>query len=160
MSIVLGIEAFFGKLTFGLNNVILADMQNEVMDFCEWKNGYRVEATTDAAKNLVLKLQGVFMGSVRSLIYDNIGYTQMSAIGTQTEKTKFWLFAMCTIVPQLTGILSVIPKFLYPINAKMRNTMYLQLNERRMEIAKKVSAASEKELSVLGKKQLEGGVIE
>ncbi len=160
MSIVLGIEAFFGKLTFGLNNVILADMQNEVMDFCEWKNGYRVEATTDAAKNLVLKLQGVFMGSVRSLIYDNIGYTQMRAIGTQTEKTKFWLFAMCTIVPQLTGILSVIPKFLYPINAKMRNTMYLQLNERRMEIAKKVSAASEKELSVLGKKQLEGGVIE
>ncbi|HOD02259.1 MAG TPA: MFS transporter [Clostridiales bacterium] len=159
MGIVLGIEAFFGKLTFGLNNVILADMQNEVMDYCEWKNGYRVEATTEAAKNLILKLQGVFMGSVRSLIYDNIGYTQMRAIGTQTEKTKFWLFAMCTIVPQLTGILSVIPKFLYPINAKMRNTMYLQLNERRMEIAKRVSSASEEELSVLSKKQLEGGLI-
>ena len=156
MGVVLGIEAFLSKLTFGLDKVILADMYNEVMDYCEWKNGYRVEATTEAAKNLILKLQGVFMGSVRNLIYDKIGYTQMQKIGTQTEKTKYWLFAMCTVVPQITGMLSVIPKFLYPINSHMRNRMYIELSERRSEMAKRIGAANEEELSVLAREQLEG----
>lgn len=156
MSIVLGSEAFLAKLTFGLSNVILADMNNEVMDYCEWKNGFRVEATTDAAKNLIIKLQNVFMGSVRNLIYDKIGYTQQQTIGSQTERTKFWLFAMCTIVPQITGILSVLPKFLYPINAEMRNKMYKELQARRSEIARKVSQADAEEVEELAKEQLEG----
>ena len=134
-------------------------MQNEVMDYCEWKNGYRVEATTEAARNLILKLQGVLMGSVRNLIYDRIGYTQMREIGTQTEKTKFWLFAMCSIVPQVTGVLSIIPKFLYPVNSVMRNKMYMELTERRSDIAKKVSTASQEELSTLAKEQLEGRLL-
>lgn len=159
MGVVLGVEAFLSKLTFGLDKVILADMQNEVMDYCEWKNGYRVEATTEAARNLILKLQGVLMGSVRNLIYDRIGYTQMREIGTQTEKTKFWLFAMCSIVPQVTGVLSIIPKFLYPVNSAMRNKMYMELTERRSDIAKKVSAASQEELSSLAKEQLEGRLL-
>jgi Na+/melibiose symporter-like transporter len=156
MSVVLGSEAFFAKLTFGLSNVILADMNNEVMDYCEWKNGFRVEATTDAAKNLIIKLQNVLMGSVRNLIYDRIGYTQQQAIGSQTDKTKFWLFAMCTVVPQLTGIFSVIPKFLYPINTEMRNRMYHELNARRSEIARRVSEAEGAEIAFLAKEQLEG----
>jgi Na+/melibiose symporter-like transporter len=159
MGVVLGAEAFLSKLTFGLDKVILADMQNEVMDYCEWKNGYRVEATTEAARNLILKLQGVLMGSVRNLIYDRIGYTQMREIGTQTEKTKFWLFAMCSIVPQVTGVLSIIPKFLYPVNSVMRNKMYMELTERRSDIAKKVSTASQEELSTLAKEQLEGRLL-
>ncbi|NLA72257.1 MAG: hypothetical protein GX848_00290 [Clostridiales bacterium] len=159
MGVVLGVEAFLSKLTFGLDKVILADMQNEVMDYCEWKNGYRVEATTEAARNLILKLQGVLMGSVRNLIYDRIGYTQMREIGTQTEKTKFWLFAMCSIVPQVTGVLSIIPKFLYPVNSVMRNKMYMELTERRSDIAKKVSTASQEELSTLAKEQLEGRLL-
>lgn len=159
MGVVLGVEAFLSKLTFGLDKVILADMQNEVMDYCEWKNGYRVEATTEAARNLILKLQEVLMGSVRNLIYDRIGYTQMREIGTQTEKTKFWLFAMCSIVPQVTGILSVIPKFLYPINSSMRNKMYMELTERRSDIAKKINTASQEELSSLAKEQLEGRLL-
>lgn len=139
MAAVLGIEAFLSKLTFGLNNVILADMNNEVMDYCEWKNGFRVEATTSAAKNLIIKLQNVMMGSVRNLIYDKIGYTQRQVIGSQSEKTKFWLFAMCTIIPQVSGMLSVVPKFLYPINTEMRNKMYNELTERRSEIARNVN---------------------
>lgn len=159
MAVVLGAEAFLGKLTFGLDKVILADMNNEVMDYCEWKNGYRVEATTDAAKNLILKLQNILMGSVRNLIYVKIGYRQMREIGTQSEKTKFWLFAMCSIVPQLTGIFSVIPKFLYPINSRMRNTMYEELNERRSKTAKVISTASKEELSTLAKEQLEGKFV-
>lgn len=131
MSVALGIREFFGKFLFGVNNVINADLWNEAMDYCEWKNGYRMEATTGVAKGLVLKIQGSIMNSVRSIILDKIGYVQGIKIGTQDAKTKFWLFALCSAIPTATGILRIIPKFLWPLTKQKRNQMYSELAERR-----------------------------
>ena len=74
------------------------------------------------------------MNSAKSLILSAIGYEQGIAIGTQTDKTKWWLFALCTGVPQLTGILAVIPKFLYPLSGNLRNQMYSELMQRRRDL--------------------------
>ena len=90
-----------------------------------------MEATTGVARGLVLKIQGVVMGTVRTLIMKKIGYVQGLKIGTQDERTKFWLFALCTIVPLVTSALGIIPKFLWPINKKTRERMYYELSERR-----------------------------
>ena len=70
-----------------------------------------------------------------NLILDAIGYKQGIAIGTQTDKTKWWLFALCTGIPQITGILAVIPKFLYPLSGSLRNQMYSELMQRRHEMS-------------------------
>ena len=134
MVIALGTREFFAKWAFGVNKVINADLWNEAMDYCEWKNGYRMEATTGVAKNLVLKIQRSFMGSVRSIILKKIGYVQGLKIGTQDSKTKFWLFALCTIVPLVSGSLGIVPKMLWPINAKKRAQMYDELAERRNKL--------------------------
>lgn len=134
MVIALGVREFFGKWAFGVNKVINADLWNEAMDYCEWKNGYRMEATTGVAKSLVLKIQGSFMNSVRSIILKKIGYVQGLKIGTQDSTTKFWLFALCTVVPLITGSLGIIPKMLWPINAKKRAQMYDELAERRNKL--------------------------
>ena len=61
------------------------------------------------------------------------------AIGTQSDKTKWWLFALCTGVPQLTGILAVIPKFLYPLSGNLRNQMYSELMQRRRDLNLKMT---------------------
>lgn len=134
MVIALGVREFFAKWAFGVNKVINADLWNEAMDYCEWKNGYRMEATTGVAKNLVLKIQKSFMGSVRSIILKKIGYVQGLKIGTQDSRTKFWLFALCTVVPLVTGALGIVPKMLWPINAKKRAQMYDELAERRNKL--------------------------
>ena len=131
MLVAYGLREFLSKLLFGVNKVINADLWNEAMDYCEWKHGYRMEATTGVARGLVLKLQGVAMGTVRTLIMKKIGYVQGLKIGTQDEKTKFWLFALCTVVPLVTSALGIIPKFLWPINKKTRERMYYELSERR-----------------------------
>ena len=131
MCFALGIREWFAKWAFGINKVINADLWNEAMDYCEWKNGYRMEATTGVAKNLVLKIQSSLMTSVRSVILKKIGYVQGLQIGTQDNSTKFWLFALCTVVPLATGILRIIPKFLWPISQKKRKQMYDELAERR-----------------------------
>ncbi len=131
MLIVYGFREFFWKLAFGVNKVINADLWNEAMDYCEWKTGYRMEATTGVAKSLVLKLQNVVKGSIQNIIMKRIGYVQGKKIGTQTEKTKRWEFILCAIMPTITGALGIVPKVLWPISKKKRAQMYYELSERR-----------------------------
>ena len=139
MCILFGVQAWFDKWAFGIRKVVKAELYNEALDYCEWKNGYRVEATIGVAKNLITKVQNIVMTSVKSLILSAIGYEQGIAIGTQKDKTKWWLFALCTGIPQLTGILSVIPKFLYPLSGDLRNQMYSELMKRRHDLNEKIT---------------------
>ena len=131
MLIVYGFREVFAKLLFGVNKVINADLWNEAMDYCEWKSGYRMEATTGVAKNLVLKLQGVVKNSVFNIIMKKIGYVQGLKIGTQSEKTKRWEFILCAIMPTITGALGIVPKLFWPITKRIRARMYYELSERR-----------------------------
>ena len=131
MTIALGVREWFTKWAYGVNKVINTDLWNEAMDYCEWKNGYRMEATTGVAKSLVLKIESSLMTSVQSLILKEIGYVQGVAIGTQSDKTKLWLFALSSIVPTITGALGIVPKFLWPLTREKRNQMYKDLSERR-----------------------------
>ena len=133
MIIALGVREFFNKWAFGVNKVINADLWNEAMDYCEWKNGYRMEATTSVAKSLVLKIQSAAMGSVKSIILKEIGYIQGLKIGTQDTRTKFWLFALASIVPTISGALGIVPKFLWPLTKEKRAKMYKDLAQRRNE---------------------------
>ena len=134
MVVAVGVREWFTKWAFGVNKVINADLWNEAMDYCEWKNGYRMEATTGVAKSLVLKIQSSLMGSARNLILKEIGYVQGLAIGTQDTRTKFWLFALCSIVPTISGALGIIPKFLWPLTKEKRAQMYADLAKRRKEL--------------------------
>ena len=131
MLIAYGFREFFSKLLFGVNKVINADLWNQAMDFCEWKNGYRMEATTSVAKGLVLKLQGIGMTSIRMMVMKKIGYVQGAKIGTQDDRTKFWLFALATVVPFVTSILGIVPKLLWPLSKAKEAQMYLELAEMR-----------------------------
>ncbi len=142
MCILFGVQAWFDKWAFGIRKVVKAELYNEAMDYCEWKNGYRVEATIGVARNLIAKIQNIVMNSAKSLILSAIGYEQGIAIGTQSDKTKWWLFALCTGVPQLTGILAVIPKFLYPLSGNLRNQMYSELMQRRRDLNIKMTDES------------------
>lgn len=140
MVVAVGVREWFNKWAFGVNKVINNDLWNEAMDYCEWKNGYRMEATTSVAKSLVLKIQSSLMTSVRSIILKKIGYVQGIKIGTQSDRTKFWLFALCSVVPTVSGALGIVPKFLWPLTREKRNTMYKQLALRRNELVSEANA--------------------
>lgn len=134
MVVAVGVREWFNKWAFGVNKVINNDLWNEAMDYCEWKNGYRMEATTSVAKSLVLKIQSSLMTSVKNIILKDIGYVQGIKIGTQSDRTKFWLFALCSVVPTVSGALGIIPKFLWPLTKEKRNNMYKELAQRRNEL--------------------------
>lgn len=126
---------------FGLKSVIGTEMYNEAMDYCEWKNGYRTEAMASVAKGIASKLSTSVSTVVTTAIKSRIGYqTEAFRAGKeQTDKVKFYLFAMFTIIPAVTGSLGIIPMLFYNLNNKRKEQMYAELLVRR----KMLSTAAE-----------------
>ncbi len=157
---LMAVEEVLEMCVYGLRNVIPDEILNEAMDYCEWKNGYRAEAMTGVARDLVKKLQGIAMGSIQNFIMKRIGYVQGLAIGTQADSTKWWIFAMGTGVPVITGALGIIPKFFHNLNGETRDRMYRELFARREAMQRAVSLAKDAdELAKLAKAQINGEYI-
>lgn len=141
MGIALCLQETFYMFFYGLRHVIPSEMYNEAMDYCEWKNGYRTEAMTSAAKGLAQKLATTLSGFVKTLFkkwigYDINAYTRGTA---QSDDTKFWLFAMFTVLPLLTTTLGIIPLLFYDLSGKKRDKMYEELLARRALMASEVT---------------------
>lgn len=116
---------------YGIKKVIPEEMRNEAIDYGEWKNGYRSEGMTGVTKNIAKKLVDTFRNTLQTMVLSKIGYVQGAGFGGQSEKTEFALFALCTIVPVVTGLLSIIPKLFYDLSGEKLERMYEELNERR-----------------------------
>lgn len=123
---------------YGIKKVIPEEMRNEAIDYGEWKTGYRNEGMTGVAKGLATKLVSTLGNTIKTAILARVGYVQGAGFGGQSEKTEYSLFWMCTILPVVTGILSIIPKFFYDLDGEKKARMYHELTERRKAIAAEV----------------------
>lgn len=158
---VMAIEEVLEMCVFGVRHVIPQEILNEAMDYCEWKNGYRAEAMTGVARGLVTKLQGIVMGSVQNFIMSKIGYVQGLSIGTQADSTKWWIFAMGTGIPIITGALGIVPKFFYDLNGEKRDRMYRELFARREAMRNAVEEAKDsEELAKIAKAQMNAEYVQ
>ena len=107
-------------------------------------------------QSLVSKIQQAVMGGVTNLVMGKIGYVQGLQIGTQTDKTKWWIFALGTGIPIITSSLGIIPKLFYPLSAEVREKMYADLQERRAAMAEFMKTATKEEIEAIAEKQLQG----
>ncbi len=123
---------------WGLRSVIPNEMRNEAIDYGEWKNGFRSEGMTGVAKDIVSKVVNTVKNTVQPLLLGWFGYNVNATHGNQTPKARHALFWMCTFLPVVTGMLSIIPKFFYDLSGEKRDRMYMELRERRKAIAAEV----------------------
>ncbi len=135
-------------LFYGLKSVIGTELYNESMDYCEWKNGYRTEAMTSVAKGLAAKVASSVSSVVTTALKKLVGYDQNAYTSGQEQPdyVKFYLFAMFTIIPALTGSFGIIPMLFYDLHGKKKEQMYAELLQRRKEAS---LAASEDNLNVV-----------
>ena len=119
---------------WGIKNVIPEEMRNETIDYGEWKNGYRTEGITGVAKDLSRKLVSTLGATIKAAILASIGYKEGAGFGNQSEKTEYYLFMMCTLLPTVTGIFGLIPKFFYDLSGEKKERMYRELAERRQSV--------------------------
>lgn len=153
---IMAIEEIFEMCVYGLRRVIPAEIKNEALDYSEWKHGYRSEAMTGVSMDLISKLQSAVMSGINNVIMGKIGYIQGKEIGTQTDKTKWWIFALGTGIPIISSCLGIIPKFFYPLSAENRNKMYEELSERRIAMAEFMKTATQEEIDKKAEDQLNG----
>ena len=122
---------------YALKKIIPTEIFNEAMDYSEWKNGYRTEAMTTVARGLIGKISGTATTAVNAAVLSFIGYQQGGMV--QSDKTKFGLFALFTIIPVVTGALGYIPMLFYNLTGEKRDKMYEDLMQRRSEAARKAT---------------------
>ena len=144
MGIAMALWEIIWTLFFGLKSVIGTELYNEAMDYCEWKNGYRTEAMASVAKGIAAKVSSNTSLVVTTALKKLIGYEANAfKLGVeQTDKVKFYLFAMFTIIPTVTGSLGIIPMLFYDLDNKKKEKMYAELLERRLETASKASSGN------------------
>ena len=116
---------------YALKKVLPDEIENEIIDYGEWRNGFRSEAMVGTLKGIAPKIAGMVGNTINSLLMKLIGFQGGQEYLNQSVKTTDWIFAMATILPTLTGLISLIPKFFYNINQKDREQMYTDLAARR-----------------------------
>lgn len=124
----------------GILNVIPSLMLTDTIDYMEWKTGQRQEGISFSLMSLRGKIASGFKDFVMSLILVAIGF---SALGTgsllpgrtdlymQTEATQAGIFAMMTIIPALTNLVSIIPFLFYKLSGSRLSTIREELEVRR-----------------------------
>lgn len=155
MIIAIMIQETLFMTVYGIRRVIPQEMYNEAMDYCEWKNGYRTEGMTSVARGLAKKLVSTIGATVRAILMRQIGYVQGAGFLRQTDDTKYYLFAMSTVLPFVTGALGIIPKLFYDLSGEKREKMYMELLARRSQMSKTASEGNADALLALGKLQKE-----
>ena len=126
------------------------------MDYCEWKNGFRTEAMTSVAKGLAAKVSGSVSGVISTALKKFIGYDQNAYTEgvEQPDYVKFYLFAMFTIVPSVTGALGIVPMLFYDLNGKKKELMYAELLERRKKAAEVASGGDSAAMQAYAEEQI------
>ena len=127
------------NFVYAMRKVVPEEIRNEAIDYGEWKNGYRTEAMAGVVKGLARKLVSTFTTSFNSIILGLIGYKQGLKPGQQSARTERLLFMAVTLLPGLTGLIGIIPKLFYNIDAETKERMYKELAERRSETAKSLN---------------------
>ena len=128
---------------WGIRKVIPEEMRNEAIDYGEWKNGFRSEGMTGVAKGLITKMVNSVKGVIQPLLFKAFGYDPNKNQGAQTPEARYALFFMCTLLPVVTGILSIVPQLFYDLQGEKRDRMYMELRERRKAIAAEVKEFNE-----------------
>jgi Na+/melibiose symporter-like transporter len=157
MLIVMSIYELVWTLFYGARSVIGTEMFNEAMDYCEWKNGYRTEAMTSVAKDIVQKVSAKFSSLISTGLKKLVKYDQTAYVSgrEQTDNVKFYMFAMFTIVPAITGSLGIFPMLFYDLEGKKKEVMYAELLARRAELQKAADSGDTEALAKAAKAQLE-----
>lgn len=156
MMIAMMIWEIIWTLFYGCRNVIETELYNESMDYCEWKNGYRTEAMTSVARELAQKIASKVSSFISTALKDYVRYDQSAYVAgqEQTDSVKFWLFAMFTVVPSVTGLLGIFPMLFYDLDGDKKKKMYDELLARRAAAQKAADKGDAEALAEVAKAQM------
>ncbi len=141
MTIAMTLGNSLEMVFYGTKKIIENEINYEVLDYCEWQNGYRVEATVNLLTGYINKVRGIALTKINTMLLSRWAGFESGLTAVQSEDTM-WKMFIAAFGPQLIfDFLSLVPMFFYNIDQKTRDRMYLDLERARATTAANEKAA-------------------
>lgn len=145
---IICVKNLFSGVFDAYNSVVSTEMIGDTVDYMEWKTGMRNEGMAFSVLTFVGKMQGRLSTSLGTALLPLIGYYVTETVladGTVEtvsnctqafgQPTQFWLWAFFTIIPAVTGLLSIIPYHFYELKGGRLREIRTEMKLRREALA-------------------------
>lgn len=136
-------------IPLGVINVVSGIMVFDCLDYMEWQTGYRDNGLGSACQSFVNKLGNAFATVAIILMYEIIhldvnslnssGNAVLAAAQNLLPGQHNAMFALVTLVPGVSLLLTAIPLFFYDFIGEKKRTVNAQLGEMRKQRGIEVS---------------------
>lgn len=143
---LLALQGIFTSFTSAIGSVVPTKMIGDTVDYMEWKTGERNEGITFSFLTFIAKLTGSFSTAIATTIMPIIGLQSINDEWQLVESgvnTRFWLWALITIIPPVLNLLSLVPYAFYDLTGKKLETIQEEISERRKEKSIEVSGGND-----------------
>ena len=131
MAIAFAIGNTIQMVFYATGKVIGDEINYEILDYCEWKNGYRVEATVTLIKGYFTKVKDIFLRIVNAYLLENFAGFE-SGVEIVPGGEVGWKLFITAFGPKLIfDALCFIPMLFYNIDSDTRERMYIDLEKAR-----------------------------
>lgn len=133
--------SFFGTV----NMVIPTEMIGDTVDYMEWKTGERNEGVSFSVLTFVGKLTGSISTSISAALLPIIGLSFKVIQGTgetvaiKGEHTDIYIWALFTLVPNVLGLVTLIPYIWYDLTGEKLQTIRRELKASHEQMSKELS---------------------
>lgn len=131
MSLTFAIGNCVEMCFYATRRIIDDEINYEVLDYCEWKNGYRVEATITTVKNYFTKFKDMILKVINAWLIEKWAGFKVGENQVQTLDTKYRLFITAFGPKLIFDAFCFIPMIFYNIDKSTRERMYLDLEHIR-----------------------------
>ena len=131
MALAFGAGNMLEMVFYATKGIISSEINYEVLDYCEWKNGFRVEATIGMMKGYFYKVKDIVLKLINSRLLEIWAGYQIGESAIQTAETKWRIFLLAHGPHLIFDVLGLIPMIFYNIDKPMREKMYLDLERTR-----------------------------
>lgn len=141
MSIAFGMGNLLEMVFYATKGIVGQEINYEVLDYCEWKNGFRVEATINLINGYFTKIKDAILRIVNAHLLQDWAKYEIGETAIQTQETKWRLFLIAFGPHLIFDFLALLPMLFYNLDKETRERMYMDLEQLRAR-----RAAMEKEL--------------
>ena len=106
-----------------------------MLDYCEWQNGFRVEATINLINGYFTKIKDAILRIINASLLQDWAQYEIGETAVQTQQTKWRLFLIALGPHLIFDFLALIPMIFYNIDSKTRERMYMDLEKSRAKRA-------------------------
>lgn len=136
---LLMVFGFINSAITSIKMVIPTKMIGDTVDYMEWKTGERGEGMSFSLLTFISKLTGSLCTAVAAAIIPIIGLEEVNdqmMLAPGAVNTKFWLWALITIIPAATALLGIIPYLFYDLEGKKLENIHAEMAIRREKLTK------------------------